>query len=96
MISGVHKETIDKVVGLELGADVYITKPFDTIELSAQVKALIRRLRVQDQPEIAGWDFEDGDLINRLGGSCGAWNLDAREEHTSCYPEVVSMPAGYG
>jgi hypothetical protein len=38
-------------------------------------------------------DFEDGDLVNRLSGSCGAWNLDANEEHTSCYPEVVKMLA---
>jgi len=58
MISGVRRETIDKVVGLELGADVYITKPFDTAELSAQVKALMRRLRAQTKP-VSGWDFED-------------------------------------
>ena len=59
MISGVRRESIDKVVGLELGADVYLTKPFDTAELSAQVKALMRRLRTQTQPDSAGWDFED-------------------------------------
>jgi two-component system, OmpR family, alkaline phosphatase synthesis response regulator PhoP len=59
MISGVRRETIDKVVGLELGADVYITKPFETAELSAQVKALMRRLRVQNQPDSASLDFED-------------------------------------
>jgi DNA-binding response OmpR family regulator len=62
MISGVRRETIDKVVGLELGADVYITKPFETAELSAQVKALLRRLRTQNQRDSAGWDFEDGYL----------------------------------
>ena len=62
MISGVRRETIDKVVGLELGADVYITKPFETAELSAQVKALLRRLRAKNQPDSAVWDFEDGYL----------------------------------
>lgn len=62
MISGVRRETLDKVVGLELGADVYITKPFETAELSAQVKALLRRLRTQNQPDSTVWDFEDGYL----------------------------------
>jgi DNA-binding response OmpR family regulator len=62
MISGIRRETIDKVVGLELGADVYITKPFETAELSAQVKALLRRLHTQHQPNSAVWDFDDGFL----------------------------------
>ena len=61
MISGVRRETVDKVVGLELGADVYMTKPFETSELSAQVKALMRRLRPQQQPNF-DWDFEDDTL----------------------------------
>ena len=36
-------ETFDKVLGLELGADDYIVKPFDTKELVARVKAVLRR-----------------------------------------------------
>ncbi|MEA2515350.1 MAG: two-component system, OmpR family, response regulator VicR, partial [Thermomicrobiales bacterium] len=35
---------LDKVKGLELGADDYVTKPFDHLELLARVKALLRRL----------------------------------------------------
>ena len=36
-------ETFDKILGLELGADDYVTKPFDTKEVMARVKAVLRR-----------------------------------------------------
>lgn len=41
-------ETFDKVLGLELGADDYITKPFDSKELMARIKAVIRRTAGND------------------------------------------------
>ena len=41
-------QSVDKVVGLELGADDYITKPFDTKELLARIRAVLRRLRQQN------------------------------------------------
>lgn len=41
-------ETFDKVLGLELGADDYIVKPFDNKELVARVKALLRRTEVKE------------------------------------------------
>ncbi len=40
----VKDEEVDKVLGLELGADDYVTKPFSLKELSARVKALLRRV----------------------------------------------------
>lgn len=57
MISGKKKEEIDKVLGLELGADDYITKPFGARELLARIKAVLRRSepRVEEAPEEAGF-----------------------------------------
>ena len=43
-------EIFDKVLGLELGADDYITKPFDTKELVARVRAVLRRYQTGAQP----------------------------------------------
>lgn len=44
-------EVFDKVLGLELGADDYIMKPFDSKELVARVKAVLRRYQAIPKPE---------------------------------------------
>ncbi len=44
-------DSVDKVVGLEIGADDYVTKPFDLRELLARVKAVLRRI---EPPPTAG------------------------------------------
>ncbi len=48
----------DKVEGLELGADDYISKPFDLAELSARLKAVLRRKNFDGQDTIAFGDLE--------------------------------------
>ena len=77
----VKNELIDKIVGLELGADDYMTKPFEIREVLARVKALIRRLEKsapadsaaltetadsQTEPEEAGDRVQLGPLRIRI------------------------------
>ncbi|WP_205696282.1 response regulator transcription factor [Conexibacter sp. SYSU D00693] len=54
-------EEIDKVLGLELGADDYITKPFSLREFRSRVKAALRRARMSPAPE--GDDDHDKPLV---------------------------------
>jgi two-component system, OmpR family, alkaline phosphatase synthesis response regulator PhoP len=52
-------ETIDKVLGLKLGADDYLTKPFEVIELLARIEALLRRTPNQTQNSVDSFQFSD-------------------------------------
>ena len=54
-------ETIDKVLGLKLGADDYLTKPFEVIELLARIEALLRRPPVRTDTRTNG-AFQFGDV----------------------------------
>ena len=63
-------DEIDKLLGLELGADDYITKPFSLRELKARIKAVLRRTK-------AGGVKEEEEEILTLG--CLEVNLDRRE-----------------
>ena len=57
-LTGEKKEEIDKVLGLELGGDDYMTKPFGTRELMARIKAVLRRTLLQ-RSEIHEFTFGD-------------------------------------
>ena len=70
---------IDKVVGLELGADDYVTKPFSTRELLARIKAVLRR----------GNDVEF-DSVGAVEG--GPIRMDVERHALSVNGEAVSMP----
>ena len=52
-------ETFDKVLGLELGADDYMVKPFDTKELVARVKAVLRRFEAKDSKATQELSFQN-------------------------------------
>ena len=56
-------EVFDRVLGLELGADDYLVKPFDTKELMARVKALFRRVQTPKSQEQHGDYVEYPDLL---------------------------------
>jgi two-component system alkaline phosphatase synthesis response regulator PhoP len=66
-------QEIDKVMGLELGADDYITKPFSVAELVARVKAHLRRKKVYEGEEIESAQIGDstvdfaGQTVTRKG-----------------------------
>lgn len=71
---------IDKVVGLELGADDYVTKPYSTRELLARIKAVLRR-HTPDAPSQVEGAIALGDI-----------RLDAEKHTLQVRGELVSVP----
>lgn len=69
IVSG-RGDLADRVVGLEIGADDYVTKPFEPREIQARVRSVLRRGRRQAEGEV-----EIGERHQRYG--FGNWMLDA-------------------
>lgn len=62
-------ETVDRIVGLEVGADDYVSKPFDNRELLARIHSVLRRLK-QEHDNLQS--LSDGKPVARFAG----WRLD--------------------
>jgi DNA-binding response OmpR family regulator len=59
-------EDVDKIIGLEVGADDYLTKPFNPRELVARVKSVLRR-SAPDRKDLASAELRHGDLLIDAG-----------------------------
>ena len=55
-------EDMDKILGLEYGADDYITKPFNILEVKARIKAIMRRAHQEGNPQEKAKTVEVGEL----------------------------------
>jgi two-component system response regulator RegX3 len=72
---------IDTVVGLEVGADDYVTKPYRLRELVARIRAVLRRTPGDEQPVLSGEALEVGDV-----------SLDPERHEVLIRGEEVSLP----
>jgi DNA-binding response OmpR family regulator len=87
-------EDIDKILGLELGADDYLTKPFNPRELVARIKAILRRAeRTAVQPDAAPFHLADltVDPVRREARIAGQ-NLDLRTQEFELLLILVARP----
>lgn len=82
-------DSVDKVVGLEVGADDYVTKPFELRELLARIKAVLRRMAPSEPPALAVAAAPRSKL--RFAG----WELDtAARRLTSPQGQDVALTTG--
>ncbi|MBV9075763.1 MAG: response regulator transcription factor [Acidobacteria bacterium] len=73
-----RSETVEKVLGLKLGADDYVTKPFDSMELLARLEALLRRTPLRT-----------GQTVYQLGSIC----LDTRRTTVTKQGDPIYLSA---
>lgn len=79
-----RSETVDRIIGLEMGADDYLPKPFHLRELLARVKSVLRRVRGGESPPPA-----------RSRARFAGWNLDlSSRELTSPTGRAVRLTTG--
>ncbi len=74
-----RSQTVDKVLGLKIGADDYLTKPFEMLELLARIEALLRRSSPQRRPS-AGYEF-------------GKIRIDFRSTEVTRNGEILNLSA---
>lgn len=86
MISAKDTES-DKIVGLEMGADDYITKPFQIREVMARIKANLRKAELNANMEINSQKNEDKDNIIKVGDL----TLDLKKVEARVKDEVINL-----
>ena len=75
-------ETIDKVLGLKLGADDYLTKPFEVIELLARIEALLRRAPVSSNGHHSDEAYRFGNVA-----------IDFKRAEVQCKSKPIDLSA---
>jgi two-component system OmpR family response regulator len=86
-----RSDAVDKIVGLEVGADDYVTKPFDLRELVARIKAVLRRLEPQASAPAGSAPEAAARATLRFAG----WSLDtAARTLTSPLQRSVALTTG--
>jgi DNA-binding response OmpR family regulator len=75
---------VDRVLGLEVGADDYLTKPFSIRELLARVKALFRRIDALKSSPVAS----SGQIIQR-----GSLIIDSEKRKVTLYGKAIELTA---
>jgi DNA-binding response OmpR family regulator len=76
-----RSDEVDKLIGLSVGADDYLTKPFSPRELVARVKVMLRR------PRTAGANGHDADPVRRFGALC----IDPQSREVHLADEAVPL-----
>jgi len=69
-------EDMNKILGLEYGADDYMTKPFNILELKARMKAILRRTKISNQRPSDQTIVVDDFIINALGRKVSVRGLE--------------------
>lgn len=82
LVLSARDDEVDKIVGLELGADAYMTKPFSVREFAARVKALFRRIEV---------DREGGDAGAQEAYSFRDLSLDVASRRATLSGEALEL-----
>ena len=94
MLTAKSEET-DRIVGLEIGADDYVTKPFSPRELVARIKAVLRRVSSQQVPMSQSRIIRRDGLIidlDRLGVRCGEKNVDLTATEFKLLQKLAKYP----
>lgn len=79
-----RSDEIDRVVGLEIGGDDYLTKPFSTRELLARIKAIMRRLQAGASSSGGNHHPTETELADDI-------ELDAERRSVSCHGKPVEL-----